>query len=475
MNKKQIAVLVVMSLLFSVLVIPNMAEASTDGYWKLTGTKYMVGNEEEQADRSWSVSGEASPYPYQSLEAQPRAVEALRRDAEGEKRGSTTYAPTVLRTKWNWSSPAETLRPQQSVSFSVTAEVLEFSQGWQEPTHHISARYGNTIFKIDETDYQTLGLGGQISSSYAMNLGTSGRHTHTLKMENGLPAGSEGQTIWIGVSFSSGSQTVSEQYHYEWQSGSAPSPTPAPEPTPAPQPQTLPQPVAGESSVLEFDSGVRLEWPLVSGLGYRVFRSTNRNDLGISITDFYITTQRIVDVNVEPNTDYHYTVKPVLAEANPLQNVEERLGDTIATFEIRTGNKIENVGQQKGYIILQLDNPIMSVNGGNQEIDPGRGTAPIIISNRSMVPIRAIVEAMGGSVAWDGSESKITLNARGNSVEMWLNRNDIRRNGSSSRMDVAPVSQGGRTYVPVRFASENLDAKADWINSTREVVIVFTE
>jgi len=155
--------------------------------------------------------------------------------------------------------------------------------------------------------------------------------------------------------------------------------------------------------------------------------------------------------------------------------VEERLGNTIATLTARTGSGIENVGQQKGFIILQLDNPMMIVNGASQEIDPGRGTVPIVIANRSMVPIRAIVEAMGGTMDWAASESKITLNSRGNTVEMWLNRNDIHKNGVSGRMDVAPVSQGGRTFVPVRFASENLNSKADWLNSTQEVVIVYTE
>ena len=464
MKRRPIAVFIAMILLFSILVTPNVAEANTEGYWQLKETKYFVGSAEEASSRSWSSRGEATPFTYHSLSAQPRAVEALRRDGEGVKRGTLTYPATVLKTKWNWSEPPATLRPGQPIAISVTGEVLEFNQGYQEPTHHISARYGNTIFKINQTDYQTLGLGGTLTSSYAMNLGTSGRHSHSLNLTNGLPVGSIGRTLWIGVNVSSGAQSVSEQYHYEWREGSVAIPAPIPQP----------QPGAVSGAALEFDSGVRLEWPKASGLGYRIFRSTNRSQLGISITDFYVTNRRIVDVNVLPNTDYIYTIKPVLAEANPLQSIEERLGNTIATLEVRTGNRIENVGEQKGYIILQLDNPIMNVNGENQEIDQGRGTAPIIIANRSMVPIRAIVEAMGGSIDWDGNEKKISLNARGNRVEMWLNRDEIRRNGINSRMDVVPISQGGRTFVPVRFASENLGAKADWINSTKEVVIVFT-
>ncbi len=238
--------------------------------------------------------------------------------------------------------------------------------------------------------------------------------------------------------------------------------------TPAPA-----TPPAATNSAQTFDSGVRMEWKSVSGLGYRIFRSTDRSQLGISVTDFYIQSTRFVDVNVEPDTEYHYTVKPVLGEANPLQGIEERLGDTIAVYTIRTGSNITKTDQQKSFIILQLDNPYMIVNGVSQEIDPGRGTTPIIISSRTMVPIRAIVEAMGGTVGWEPNTSKITLRTQANHVEMWLNRHELKANGMDKRMDVVPVALGGRTFVPVRFASENLNAKADWINSTREVVIIY--
>jgi hypothetical protein len=92
-----------------------------------------------------------------------------------------------------------------------------------------------------------------------------------------------------------------------------------------------------------------------------------------------------------------------------------------------------------------------------------------------MVPIRAIVEAMGGTVGWDGNTEKITLNARGNIVEMWLNKKEIKVNGQTKMMDIAPTVKNGRTFVPVRFAAENLNCKVDWINSTKEAVIVYEE
>ncbi|WP_408645588.1 stalk domain-containing protein, partial [Tindallia californiensis] len=42
---------------------------------------------------------------------------------------------------------------------------------------------------------------------------------------------------------------------------------------------------------------------------------------------------------------------------------------------------------------------------------------------------------------------------------------DIRPSLVLSLWDVAPVSIGGRTFVPLRFSTDNLDARAEWINS----------
>ncbi|TWH77654.1 copper amine oxidase N-terminal domain-containing protein [Sedimentibacter saalensis] len=97
----------------------------------------------------------------------------------------------------------------------------------------------------------------------------------------------------------------------------------------------------------------------------------------------------------------------------------------------------------------------------------------MIISSRSMVPIRAVVEALDGTVSWEGSSQKITLTAQGNTVVMWIDKNEILVNGNRYYIDVAPTIVNGRTYVPLRFAAENLNTKVYWINSTREAVIIY--
>ncbi|MDD2495562.1 MAG: copper amine oxidase N-terminal domain-containing protein [Tissierellia bacterium] len=61
----------------------------------------------------------------------------------------------------------------------------------------------------------------------------------------------------------------------------------------------------------------------------------------------------------------------------------------------------------------------------------------------------------------------------GNTVIMWVDKYEIVVNGNTYNIDVSPTIVNGRTYVPVRFAAENLNASVYWINSTREAVIIY--
>ena len=200
--------------------------------------------------------------------------------------------------------------------------------------------------------------------------------------------------------------------------------------------------------------------------------------LGISVTDFYITSENFTDVNVEPNTTYYYTLKEVLAEARPLEGVREREGKTLATWTVKTSGDIGKTftpGKTRKFIMLKIDDPMMSVNGISEEVDPGRGTTPIVERSRTMVPIRAIVEAMGGTAGWNQDDFQVMLGANGNNVNMWIDKKEFKINGADSKLDVPPFLRNQRTFVPIRFSAENLNCQVDWINSTKSIVIVWEE
>jgi hypothetical protein len=140
-----------------------------------------------------------------------------------------------------------------------------------------------------------------------------------------------------------------------------------------------------------------------------------------------------------------------------------------------------NLGQSI-VITLYPNNPIMTVNGIKQEIDPGRGTAPVIIPkwSRTVVPIRAIVEAIGGTISWDGTERKVTINLNDIMIELWIDNPKARVNGNTvyidtNNHDVKPIIVNSRTMLPLRFVAENLGCDVQYNNKTREITLTYIQ
>ena len=107
----------------------------------------------------------------------------------------------------------------------------------------------------------------------------------------------------------------------------------------------------------------------------------------------------------------------------------------------------------------------MVVDGATVLIDGNRGTAPIIVDNRMLLPIRAIIENLGGNVLWNESTMTMTFELNGTVVNMTINSNVAYVNGRVMYLDVPTQTVNGRTMVPVRFIMENLGGNVVWNNN----------
>ena len=242
--------------------------------------------------------------------------------------------------------------------------------------------------------------------------------------------------------------------------------------------------------------GVKFDWtPNNNALGYRIFRSKISGGEGISITDFPITAKdgdyagQYVDVNVDPDTLYYYTICELIKEADfdsvAIEIIPEELGrrgeelavytDIVQTLILPEIDDDSETGKpKKHYMMMTVDSPTMLNDDIVKEIDlPGMNTTPIIKNGRTLAPIRVIVETMGGNVGWTETDSKVTLSAYDKTLELWIGHKKLYINGLEKEMDIAPEVRNGRTMLPLRFVSENVGCQIAWIGSTRQIIIVY--
>ncbi len=118
-------------------------------------------------------------------------------------------------------------------------------------------------------------------------------------------------------------------------------------------------------------------------------------------------------------------------------------------------------------ISMQIDNAVMNVGGTDTTLD----VPPQIINDRTMVPLRAIFEALGAQVDWNGDTRTITGTKGDTTITMQIDNLTMTKNGAESALDTPPQIVNDRTLVPVRAIAESFDCTVDWNGDTRTVTI----
>lgn len=97
---------------------------------------------------------------------------------------------------------------------------------------------------------------------------------------------------------------------------------------------------------------------------------------------------------------------------------------------------------------------------------------PRISRDRILVPMRAIFEELGAEIAWEPVERRITARRKWLTVDLRIGEPKATLNSElTAVMDVPPVIVDDRTLVPLRFVSESLGADVDWDPATRSAYI----
>ena len=98
-------------------------------------------------------------------------------------------------------------------------------------------------------------------------------------------------------------------------------------------------------------------------------------------------------------------------------------------------------------------------------------TDPTIENSRTLVPMRAIFEALGAEVRWDDA-SKTVFSTKGNTnISLKIEDNTGYINNAPVKLDAHARIKNSRTIVPLRFVAESFNANVTWDDEERAVFI----
>jgi len=147
-----------------------------------------------------------------------------------------------------------------------------------------------------------------------------------------------------------------------------------------------------------------------------------------------------------------------------LKNPTETTFNVIATDP----NAMESFGVMVGVTQIVPEQPIeVLLNGVALEFD----VPPMVVDSRTLVPLRAIFEALGAEVSWNASTQTITGTRAGTTIVLPIGSTTPTVNGQAIPIDVPGAVVNGRTLVPLRFVAESFGVNVNWNAENRLITI----
>jgi hypothetical protein len=150
----------------------------------------------------------------------------------------------------------------------------------------------------------------------------------------------------------------------------------------------------------------------------------------------------------------------VTGTANPLALTMDDNKSVLATFE-------KSVDPNQHIITLCVGSTVAHLDGQVVTLD----TPPVIVSGRTLVPLRAIIEGLGGAITWVPETRSVEVQFNGTTLLLQIGNRTAVVNGEAVTLDVPAAIMNGRTMLPVRFVSEHLGSDVQWEELTKTVTI----
>lgn len=163
------------------------------------------------------------------------------------------------------------------------------------------------------------------------------------------------------------------------------------------------------------------------------------------------------------------------AQSDIIQSIDE---DGVKLRQITNWYTEEVDPNNEFQLIFQINNYMYSSGRANRTdffwgmIEKGnRNAVPYVVNGNTMIPIRALIEGLGGKVDWDKELNGARATLKDISITMPIGSEYATVNGKSVKMTTPAVIANGKTMIPVRFVAENLGYDVEWVSEGQYVVI----
>lgn len=159
------------------------------------------------------------------------------------------------------------------------------------------------------------------------------------------------------------------------------------------------------------------------------------------------------------------------------------LKEELASLKTQLRAKKEEFKQAKEKMMAEFKNKIKDKRHKYQIIDGEKikvkgkkfdaDTPPVIREGRTLIPLRAVVSALGAEVKWNAETKEVTITRDDTVIVINTETNVTTINGVKVEVKAEEKSENlaNRTYVPFRFIAATLGDEVNYDKATGEITI----
>lgn len=121
-------------------------------------------------------------------------------------------------------------------------------------------------------------------------------------------------------------------------------------------------------------------------------------------------------------------------------------------------------------VVFKIGNTEYLINGNTNTME----VAPYIKDGRTMLPVRALANAIGipdSNITWNSYEEKVIVQKHDRKVQLTIGQNIINVNGNDIVIDVAPEITDDRTFLPLRALMDAFGISINWDDKAKSVTV----
>lgn len=118
-------------------------------------------------------------------------------------------------------------------------------------------------------------------------------------------------------------------------------------------------------------------------------------------------------------------------------------------------------------LVFQIGSSTLVNNGIKSQLD----SVPIILDGRTLIPVRAFIESVGGTVSWNANEGRADLTFNNKQIQLWANSKRALIGGFPFELDVPVKIINNRTLIPLRFVMENFGFNVIWDANSKTITV----